>query len=248
MNLIPLPKTCCTCHITKLSVEFSKSKGREDGLDPRCKKCTNEAHKQRMIDDPDRQNRHYRENKEEFLLSMKVAPDIIARLEHRLATETKECKICKIIKPLSEYYVRIRHGRHINIRPGCKKCHNRLTVSGMNRRPVANEALVRYRKSANKTGKAFDLDTEFMKESFSKPCQYCDETKLLMTLDRKDSSIGYLKQNCVPCCIRCNLVKADMPYEAWLVVALAMKEALKLGLFGSWGGRRNFMTKASITK
>ena len=245
-NLIPLPKICCTCHIKKLSVEFSKNKNRPDGLEPRCKTCTNVCHKRRMLENPDYKNEKYRANQNEFHSTMEVSQIVIDRLHKRLETEHKECKVCKVTKPLTEFYVRIRYGKHINIRPLCKNCHNRKTVLGMKYRPT-NEALGRYKQNANKRGYGFDLDLDFVKNEFSKPCTYCGETEILLTLDRKNSSLGYLKDNCVACCIRCNLVKADMPYEAWLLIADAMRNARVLGLFGSWSGRRNFNVKA-VTK
>jgi hypothetical protein len=55
-----------------------------------------------------------------------------------------------------------------------------------------------------------------------------------MTLDRKDNSIGHLLDNVVPCCIRCNYIRRDMPFEAWLIVATGIRKAKELGLFGTW--------------
>lgn len=56
-------------------------------------------------------------------------------------------------------------------------------------------------------------------------CHYCDrphteDTRLvngslinMLTVDRKDSDKGYIPDNCVPCCKRCNTIKMDMSYE-----------------------------------
>lgn len=43
-------------------------------------------------------------------------------------------------------------------------------------------------------------------------CYYC-KTELSPTapsIDRLDSSKGYIKENCVPCCLRCNTIKRDI--------------------------------------
>jgi hypothetical protein len=72
-----------------------------------------------------------------------------------------------------------------------------------------------------------------VKTLVSQPCCYCESAEK-MSIDRKDSSIGHIVENCVPCCLRCNFIKRDIPYEAWLVIVPAIKEAVKLGLFGNW--------------
>jgi len=35
-------------------------------------------------------------------------------------------------------------------------------------------------------------------------------------IDRKNNSIGYIKENCLPCCTRCNYMKREMNYEEFL--------------------------------
>lgn len=65
-------------------------------------------------------------------------------------------------------------------------------------------------------------------------CSYCGEAHLRMTLDRIDNSTGYIKANVTSACIRCNLTRNSMPYEAWLCVAKGMKEAREKKLFGEW--------------
>ena len=48
------------------------------------------------------------------------------------------------------------------------------------------------------------------------PCGY--------NLDRKDSSLGYLKSNCVVCCPRCNRSKSDsFSYEEWLAIGATIR-------------------------
>lgn len=84
-----------------------------------------------------------------------------------------------------------------------------------------------------------DLSHEFVLEQFEKSCTYCGATQdeIRLTLDRVDNSLGHLKTNVVPACRRCNFIRRDMPFEAWLVVAKGMRKAREKGLFGDWKGR-----------
>lgn len=88
-----------------------------------------------------------------------------------------------------------------------------------------------------KRGFAHDLTREFVENAISQGCCYCGETTLRMTLDRKDNGSGHDMSNVVPACIRCNYARRDMPYEAWLHIAVAFREARERGLFGTWTGR-----------
>ncbi len=56
-----------------------------------------------------------------------------------------------------------------------------------------------------------------------------------MTLDRKDNTLGHVMSNVVPSCYRCNMFRRDMPYEAWLIMAITMREVADRGLLGDWG-------------
>ena len=92
------------------------------------------------------------------------------------------------------------------------------------------------RGNDKKKNRQNDLTREFIREMISKPCQYCGTTDGRITLDRIDNSIGHLQSNVVTCCIRCNYVRRDIPYEAWLVIVPAVKQARIAGLFGDWDG------------
>jgi hypothetical protein len=93
------------------------------------------------------------------------------------------------------------------------------------------------RKADRKRSWTSDLTLELVEQLLTLPCSYCGDSKGRMTLDRVDNSIGHLASNLVPACLRCNYVRRDMPYQAWLIVARGMKEANEKGLFGSWWGR-----------
>ena len=90
------------------------------------------------------------------------------------------------------------------------------------------------RSSDRKFGRANDLTRDFIREQLAVgECSYCVERNLRMTLDRIDNDLGHLQTSVVIACIRCNYARRDMPYQAWLVVAPAMRAARQTGLFGT---------------
>lgn len=90
------------------------------------------------------------------------------------------------------------------------------------------------RASDKKRGFNNDLDHEFIRILIASGCKYCGETTIRMTLDRIDNSIGHIKTNVLPCCIRCNYIRGSMPFEAWMIMAPAVRQAKEAGLFGTW--------------
>lgn len=95
--------------------------------------------------------------------------------------------------------------------------------------------VIESRSSDKKKGLAGnDLDREFVREALAKSCTYCGGFELKMTLDRKDNSKAHTKSNVTPCCIRCNLLRGSMPYEAWSNIAPAVRDTFEKGLFGDW--------------
>lgn len=78
-----------------------------------------------------------------------------------------------------------------------------------------------------------DLTKQFIKQIIVNGCHYCDSHHR-MTLDRVDNTIGHTKNNVLPCCYRCNMIRRNMPFEAWIEVSKGVKIAHKKGLFGEW--------------
>ena len=103
------------------------------------------------------------------------------------------------------------------------------------------------RRSDRRSNRYHNLTLDHIESLINQRCSYCGELDLKMTLDRKDNAIGHTIDNVVPSCVRCNYIRRDMPYEAWLVVAHAIREARELGLFGAWTcevHKRNLESKA----
>lgn len=92
------------------------------------------------------------------------------------------------------------------------------------------------RKSDRKKGLKNDLTVSGVAEIISKPCVYCGETEIRMTLDRIDNEIGHVFANVVGACVRCNLIRRHMPFAAWMRIAPVIRQAREEGLFQGWTG------------
>lgn len=107
------------------------------------------------------------------------------------------------------------------------------------------------RKSDRRKGFKNDLDNEFIKETISCGCSYCGTTELRMTLDRIDNDKGHLKSNVVPSCIRCNYIRRNMPYQAWMWIVPSIRSAVLHGLLDGWTnygcGNRNGVPEGTRT-
>lgn len=178
----------------------------------------------------------------------------------------KHCRTCDTTKPISLFGVKTVKGRKYP-RTQCQRCETTKGVKrdGVRERSkspddrkawfarrYAREALLRCstnlvdiakiilidsRGSDRKSKRVNDLDRNFIHETIKSGCAYCGETGLRMTLDRIDNNVGHIKTNVVPACIRCNYVRRDMPYAAWIAIAPSMEAARSQGLFGEWTGR-----------
>ena len=101
-------------------------------------------------------------------------------------------------------------------------------------RPAVDDPLVphravwhRYRLSALRRGKEWNLTVEQVAEIIEKNCSYCDlppSTNMKLSahpdfrytgIDRVDNGRGYEKDNVVPCCEACNNSKRTMSLADW---------------------------------
>lgn len=162
---------------------------------------------------------------------------------------TKICTKCKVEKPLTDYYTRTKGGKQYP-RSECIPCNRawrsvkgykelnerrkQERANGVNRAYYVHQDT---RSSDRKKGRDNDLDIEFIEKLISKPCAYCGNTEGGITLDRVDSRKGHTKDNVVQSCFRCNMIKGNMPNEAWMFLINAVKKAHRAGAFGEWGSR-----------
>ena len=99
-----------------------------------------------------------------------------------------------------------------------------------------NELFCIYRRNCIRRGIEFRLSLAHLKKLTSLPCEYCAcpprnkikrsrFTFLYQGIDRKDNGQGYVYENVVPCCPRCNSIKGNnLSHEEMLRVAIALKK------------------------
>ena len=169
------------------------------------------------------------------------------------------CKLCGKAWPEVTPYFQNKDGKNY-YRPFCKECDNsnrlkyRKQPTSLEANQLNNLKRKQQRKSElplirasiiiksstrvdKKKGRVTNLPLEQVAALITKPCTYCGDTSSLSTLDRIDNSKGHTIDNVLPACLRCNITRGAMPYEAWLVVSKGMCLALESGLFKDWNGK-----------
>lgn len=88
-----------------------------------------------------------------------------------------------------------------------------------------------YRKSAKNRGYEFELSVEDVINLIEQNCHYCgappstlEKDRSIFSnlelyrngIDRKDNSVGYILENCVPCCTKCNMLKRSTEYQEFI--------------------------------
>ena len=147
-------------------------------------------------------------------------------------------KVCKDCGPKddSEFYTTsyvVRGVRYTYLKARCATCHNKYVLTRIsNNRPKRIYRMARLQD--RKAGQVFNLTEDAIRQLIAKPCHWCDENEITMTLDRLNGALGHVIENVVQSCLRCNLTRGTMPLVAWTVVAKAMKEARIMGLFSDW--------------
>jgi hypothetical protein len=105
------------------------------------------------------------------------------------------------------------------------------------------EIYMDYVRNSRKRAREFKLTQEEVSELIQKNCEYCgagpsnlkrsrnrrsrrfNEGFLYNGIDRKDSAIGYILSNVVPCCSRCNQIKTNiLSFKEMIAVAKALKK------------------------
>lgn len=229
-------RICNHCKKPKEESEFNTNSSKKNGKQTWCRECTTEYNRQ-----------WYELNQEDHRTYVR---------EHdKRVRKVHLCKICGKGEPEVEFYIK-KTGNRLYRRFLCRDCDaeykkkypasDALKARGnevrsetrkMHRTDKANRAyhiLTDSKLSDRKRCMENDLDEEYIKTAISFDCSYCGQAEEMMTLDRIDNSIGHLKANVVPCCMQCNYFRRNMPFEAWLLLVPAMKEARRRGLLDGW--------------
>ena len=100
--------------------------------------------------------------------------------------------------------------------------------------PVENILYKNYLSDCNNSNRIFNISKEQFTDLVNSNCYYCgckpflvrynrtkSVSKALNGIDRVNSSIGYIIENCVPCCIYCNRAKNTMninEFKNWVIL------------------------------
>ncbi len=159
---------------------------------------------------------------------------VVARAESNKHGHTKWLCTCDCGRQVIAYASDLKRGGRPSC--GCLKSEKirklRTLTEGEGGR---NQLYGQYRKGAGERELSFDLTIEEFSVLVDKDCHYCGASKSLkvfsenrMTLqnvngnftytgiDRKDSNLGYIAENCVTCCKACNFAKNDTPYDEFI--------------------------------
>lgn len=165
----------------------------------------------------------------------------------------KICNICNIEKFITDFEKTIGKNKKVYYRNKCKSCKNQKDYKKIKNDPVkwkdklAKNSAKRWDPKKRSyfilsDSKLYDkkfnlqnnLDKKFIEKLISKGCSYCQTSDFKIGLDRIDNSIGHIKSNVVPACTRCNFIRRDMPYKAWIIFVPAIRQVTKEGLFKNW--------------
>lgn len=88
-----------------------------------------------------------------------------------------------------------------------------------------------YRENDKKKNLECTLTEEWIVNNIlNKTCTYCG-TNIKLGCDRIDNSKGHTKDNCIPCCYSCNIMRGDrFSYNEMMILSPVLKEIM---------GRRN---------
>jgi hypothetical protein len=150
---------------------------------------------------------------------------------------TKKCTVCCIEKNANEFI-----GQH-GLTKTCKQCRDSNKKQDANRDKERRLELSRIReqtlnikynrgmKDARHRGILFELTVEQYKDLLKNNCYYCGDVSVIENIeatdtdseilykfgiDRKDSAVGYIFENCVSCCSTCNYMKLSLSVFVFL--------------------------------
>jgi hypothetical protein len=96
----------------------------------------------------------------------------------------------------------------------CPRCYDKRSIH----RIYADNV-----RHAPKRGYEWRLDFATFQILTMQPCHYCGIkpdgiTVLFLGIDRKDNTIGYIQENCLPCCWLCNKAKSTMGHDEFIAL------------------------------
>ena len=120
------------------------------------------------------------------------------------------------IKEYNKNYNKTKQGKKLH-RMRCKRYYDKDPIKQQQRmKTLATKPQRQYtyiKRRARVAGIIFDITfEEFLQIRSTGICHYCKNelSPTAPNIDRLDSTKGYVKDNCVACCLRCNTIKRDL--------------------------------------
>ncbi len=145
------------------------------------------------------------------------------------------CSYCKIKTILSgdpHYYWQKSNKALAGGYWKCKQ-QNRDNVRRWRRKNPERMRLRSHRDYDKKHSLEYDLSLDFYCTLIKEACFYC-EAKPANGADRKDSRIGHVRTNCVPCCAKCNIILGDIPFKAKCALKPSLRDVHRRNLLKDW--------------
>jgi hypothetical protein len=94
----------------------------------------------------------------------------------------------------------------------------KVAISNQNRLENIKIHYSNYIRSANDKNLVFGLSQDVFDEIIKAPCCYCGiiQERGFNGIDRMNSEVGYVADNCVSCCQMCNYMKSSLSVDAFL--------------------------------
>ena len=237
-------KTCTRCHQEKPLEEFYNSSSSRDGKKSWCRSCHCDDTRQYAKAHPDmvRRTRIKADRKRETCVdcgrSKRVAErttngpicrscygkrhkeqchlcDNVRSVIRRLPDGSPLCSSChKKTKPRDICGIcgkeSMIEGR-LNGAPVCKACRRRMSLTAV---------FSRAKRGALRLNHEWLLTKEEFGHLVSSKCHYCgdgpDSLHGFIGVDRINNAVGYIVENCVPCCWPCNRAKGPSGYDEYI--------------------------------
>jgi hypothetical protein len=206
-------KVCTKCGIKKDLSLFHNDKMNKDGKTSQCAECRKRNGKNNRVD----------------ILSV-YATMTDDQIYESLGDKKKICPSCDEKKEPKEFQID-RHKRG-GLFTYCRECGNsrcrvyskensekqkiRFKKYRYDRSNDPEYKYKQYKSSCSRIKRDFQLSYEEFLTLWKKDCSYCGSTIDSVGIDRVNSSIGYILDNCVPCCFDCNGLKSNRELDKWL--------------------------------
>lgn len=187
-------KTTKICPICKIDLprtdfhQYNRTRGKLKDCSSYCKQCS---------------KTNYLQRKQRAILHRNLSVEDIKEIQ---------CTVCNNYLPVTSFSKDPKNITGYTSR--CKSCQS-IYSKGYYKTPRAK--FLAYKRRAKTNGTDFLLTYEEFMSFYQKPCSYCGSEITTIGIDRVNSKIGYLLDNCKPCCSVCNVMKLDMNLDKWML-------------------------------